>query len=224
MLENRLRDVSECWTPETTEHSMKEKNKLINQNFPASESLITHLLCGTYTAKVKDETIPRVEALPGHRDLCCSDCSPALDLEKPLHSYFIGNHMPEARSHATSLRQKLKGKKKNTLICYTWEVFICPRTEGHQKVAEGANMCRLDFCVSIYPAMHPSFPFLCCLWDTDRNMRSADVLRGFWLVEWRVYFHVYCTSCLPKIIPALGFPTPTMYCPKKYYQIWMNRK
>lgn len=148
MLENRLRDVSECWTPEITEHSMKEKNKLINQNFPASESLITHLLCGTYTAKVKDETIPRVEALPGHRDLCCSDCSPALDLEKPLHSYFIGNHMPEARSHATSLRQKLKGKKKihwfaihekflcvtgqrvirklqRELICAGW-TFVCP--------------------------------------------------------------------------------------------------
>lgn len=96
-------------------------------------------------------------------------------------------------------KTKIKREEKNTLICYTWEVFMCHRTEGHQKVAEGAIMCRLDFCVSIYPAMHPSFPFLCCLWDTDRNMRSADVLTGFWLVEWRVYFYVYCTPAYQKL-------------------------
>lgn len=126
------------------------------------------LLHGTYTAEVKDETVPCVEALPGHRDLCCTDCSPAFDLQKPLHSYFIGNHMSEARSYTTSLwENKEKShtcaiaseKIKFLLICYQWAVFASPRREGQQQLAKRARWPRLGFLYSVYLSIHPSYPF-----------------------------------------------------------------
>lgn len=71
---------------------------------PALE--FARLWCGTHTAEVQDEAVACVEAVPAHRDLRGPDCSPAFDLQQPLHSDLVGNHVPEARSHTTSLGGK----------------------------------------------------------------------------------------------------------------------
>lgn len=143
-------------------------NPYVNyRHLPPLQVCYTCLLHGTYTAKVKDETVPCVEALPGHRDLCRSDCSPAFDLQKPLHSHFIGNHMSEARSHATSLRENEEttihtcaaaSEKIKSYRFAISERFLPLTGKKVSRSLQRASLPRLGFCIAhIYryiPAIH----------------------------------------------------------------------
>lgn len=71
----------------------------------------------SHLSQVQYKTVSHVETLPAHRNLCCPDDMPTLDLQEPQNLHIISHHMSEPWGHASFLWER----KWCQLLLLRWE-------------------------------------------------------------------------------------------------------
>lgn len=107
----------------------------------------------SYRTEVHYKAVALVEAVPFQRHLCGPDHSPALDVEEPLGSEVIGDHMLEPWRHTACLESP---NKKQTLFFLSyfsplhWALLL---NSVSQSSLQSTNLCFINITVDQHLAL-----------------------------------------------------------------------